>query len=80
MVTMGREPERVESARISTVGLRPLVVAVAPRLLVVLESEVTRSVRWDCDELNPLTTAAAITLSKLTRSVRWDCDLPGPNE
>jgi hypothetical protein len=59
--------------QISTVGLRLLFQEPA-RHLQIASSELTRSVRWDCDSDILASSAAISTSSELTRSVRWDCD------
>ena len=61
----------VESDQISTVGLRPVVTVAFVLRLPVPQSEVTRSVWWDCD--------SKLISSPTRRSVavvRWDCDEP----
>ena len=72
MVTIGMS--FVGIAQISMVGLR-LLKSVVRKVDADKQSELTRSVRWDCD-IRQLKSqfGSGGPKSELTRSVRWDCD------
>ena len=65
----------VGADQISTVGWRRTINVVHPTVTIV-RSELTRSVRWDCDASDVIPMVSGpFPPSELTRSVRWDCDM-----